>query len=63
MSLYLKKKVYIFIFKDLYFYVHTLDEHEVRVTSRPAVYRPSVRFGAKPLEDHDQRFYLQLRKT
>jgi hypothetical protein len=37
----------------------------VRVTLRLAVYRPSVRLGAKPLETHDQRFlfsteHLQL---
>jgi hypothetical protein len=29
---------------------------KVKVTLRLAVYRQSVRFGAKPLEDHDQRF-------
>jgi hypothetical protein len=28
----------------------------VRVTLQLAIYRQSVRFGAKPLEDHDQRF-------
>jgi hypothetical protein len=33
---------------------------KVRVTLRLAVYRPSVRLGAKPLEAHDQRFFLQL---
>jgi hypothetical protein len=32
----------------------------VRVTLRLAVYRLSLRLGAKPLEDHDQRFFLQL---
>jgi hypothetical protein len=32
----------------------------VRVTLRLAVYRRSVRFGAKPLETNDQRFFLQL---
>jgi hypothetical protein len=32
----------------------------VRVTLRLAVYRQSVRLGAKPLETHDQRFFFQL---
>jgi hypothetical protein len=27
---------------------------------RLAVYRQTIRLGAKPLEDHDQRFFLQL---
>jgi hypothetical protein len=30
------------------------------VTSRLAVYRPSVRLGVKPLETHDQTFFFQL---
>jgi hypothetical protein len=30
----------------------------VRVTLRLAVYRESVRLGAKPLETHDQRFFF-----
>jgi hypothetical protein len=30
----------------------------VRVTLRLAVYRRSVRLGAKPLEAHDQRFFF-----
>jgi hypothetical protein len=35
----------------------TLSESEsIRVTLRLAVYRQSVRHGAKPLEDHDRRF-------
>jgi hypothetical protein len=32
------------------------DNVRVRVTLRLAVYRQSVRLGAKPLEDHDQIF-------
>jgi hypothetical protein len=42
--------------------MHTLDEHEtvvkVKVTLRLAVYRQSVRLGAKPLEDQDQSFFF-----
>jgi hypothetical protein len=33
------------------------DSESESVTLRLAVYRPSVRLGAKPLEDHDQRFF------
>jgi hypothetical protein len=32
--------------------------HRVRVTLRLAVYRQSVRLGAKPLEAHDQHFFF-----
>jgi hypothetical protein len=32
----------------------------VRVTLRLAVYRQRVRLGAKPLEDHDQRYFWHL---
>jgi hypothetical protein len=32
-------------------------QSEVRVTLRRAVYRQSVRLGAKPLETHDQVFF------
>jgi hypothetical protein len=31
-----------------------------RITLRLAVYRKSIRLGDKPLEAHDQRFFLQL---
>jgi hypothetical protein len=37
-----------------------LTEVRVRITLRLAVYRQSVRLGAKPLEVYDQRFFLQL---
>jgi hypothetical protein len=30
----------------------------IKVTLRPAVYHQSVRLGAKPLEVHDQRFFV-----
>jgi hypothetical protein len=30
---------------------------KVKVTLRLAVYRKSVRLGAKPIEDHDQSFF------
>jgi hypothetical protein len=33
----------------------------VRVTLRLEVYRQSVRLGDKPLETHDQKFYLPLK--
>jgi hypothetical protein len=33
---------------------------KVRVALRLAVYRQSVRLGVKPLETHDQTFFLQL---
>jgi hypothetical protein len=33
---------------------------KIRVTLRLAIYRQSVRLGAKPLEDHDQIFFPQL---
>jgi hypothetical protein len=35
-------------------------KHQERVTLRLAVYRQSVRLGAKPLEVHDHTFSLQL---
>jgi hypothetical protein len=35
----------------------------LRVSLRLAVYRKSVHLGAKPLEDHDQRFIFQLNLT
>jgi hypothetical protein len=33
---------------------------KVEVTLRQSVYRQSVRLGVKPLENHDQSFFLQL---
>jgi hypothetical protein len=33
---------------------------KVKVTLQLAVYRQSVRHGAKPLETHDQRFFFHL---
>jgi hypothetical protein len=32
---------------------------KVKITLRLAVYRQSVRLGAKPLEDHDQNFFTE----
>jgi hypothetical protein len=37
-------------------------EVKVQVTLRLAIYRQSVRFGAKHLEDHDHRFF-QLNRS
>jgi hypothetical protein len=37
-----------------------LASFSVRVILRMAVYRQSVRLGAKPLEAREQRFFLQL---
>jgi hypothetical protein len=44
----------------LHFVSYFIVTVRVRVTLRLAVYRQSFRLGAKSLETHDQRFFLQL---
>jgi hypothetical protein len=55
-----------FHFSQLQFSADSTNNSRVRVrvrgTSRLAVYSQSIHFGTKPLETHDQSFFLQLNR-